>query len=303
MKKKVIGSILLALLMTTVIGCSKKEMRSTGSAEMGVAMDTAYGNGASNRAEKPAAPAAQSPATSVKSEESKSMEAQTANTSKKIIQTGEIRIIVEDLKRVSTDVKSKIDEVGGYIESESLNEYNSTARLRIPSQRLDDFVGFVEQSFEVQSKNTSAVDITSAYVDNEARLNNFKVQEAQIHEIMKKANTVEEILKVQNELYRVRAEIEALEARKKAWDRDVDFSTITLYASKKNIAIESKLKFLSGNEFFKSMGKGFSESTTRVILFIQNLIIFLVSNIITLSFLGVIGYFAYFKFIKKKLKK
>jgi hypothetical protein len=297
MKKKVIGSILLALLLTTALGCSKKaskqEMSGTGSTKSSVAMDSA-----SNRAEKPSAPA---PASLAKSD-SKSYGETLVTTSKKVIQIGEIRIVVEDLKKVSLDVRSKIDEVGGYIESESLNEYNSTARLRIPSQKLDDFVGYVEKSYQVESKNTSAQDVTSAYVDNEARLNNFKVQEAQTQEIMKKANTVEEILKVQNELFKVRAEIEALEARKKTWDRDVDFSTITLFANKKQIAIESKLKFLTGSEFFKSMGKGFNESTTRIILSIQNLVIFVISNIIMLSFLGVVGYFVYTKLIRGKLK-
>lgn len=301
MKKKVIGSLVLALLMTAAIGCSKKssmaEMAGNGSPKGTVTMDSASGKAERvNSQSQPAAPSSKP--------ESKSSESEVVTTTKKIIQTGEIRIVVEeDLKKVSNDIKGKLDGIGGYIESESLNEYNSTARLRIPSQKLDDFVGYLEQAFQVQSKNTNAQDITSAYVDNEARLNNFKVQEVQTQEIMKKASTVEEILKVQSELFKVRAEIEALEARKKAWDRDVDFSTITLYTSKKQIAIESKLKFLTGSEFFKSMGKGFGESTTRIILFVQNFIIFIVSNIIILSFLGVLGYFAYIKFIRHKVKK
>lgn len=278
--------------MTIAVGCSKKEMSSSQEFKNNtVAMDT--GNG---KAEKPSA---QAPTSSAKSD-SKSSEVIT--TTKKIIQTGEIRITVDDLNKVSADLRRKMDEIGGYIESESLNEYNITERLRIPSEKLEDFIVYVEKNFEVQSKNTSAQDITSAYVDNEARLNNYKVQEAQTQEIMKKANTVEEILKVQSELFKVRAEIESLEAKKKAWDRDVDFSTITLYASKKKTAVESKTKFLSGSEFFKSIGKGFSESTTRVILFIQNLIIFIVSNIIVLLFLGVIGYFVYKKLVKIMFK-
>lgn len=297
MKKKAISSILLALLMTVAVGCSKK-MESSSSRTADYKGSSAMDTASNMSAERPAA-APQATGSQPKSEMQNSM---VTTTSKKVIQTGEIRVVVEDLKKVSTDLRSKIDEVGGYIESESLNEYNSTARLRIPSQKLDDFVGYIEKTSQVESKNTSAQDITSAYVDNEARLNNFKVQEAQTQEIMKRANTVEEILKVQNELFKVRAEIEALEARKKAWDRDVDYSTITLYASRKKIAVESKLKFLTGSEFFKSMGKGFSESTTGVILFIQNLIIFIVSNIIVLSFLGVIGFFVYRKLIKINLK-
>jgi hypothetical protein len=121
-------------------------------------------------------------------------------------------------------------------------------------------------------------------------------------EILKKAASVDEILKVQSEVFKVRAEIEALEARKKNWDRDIDFSTITVTARQKQVAIVSKKEgALSGSDFLKSIGKGFKESTSALILFLQNVMIFVISNIITIIILAVLGFFG-FKLYKKLYK-
>jgi hypothetical protein len=280
MKKKIIGALLLVLLIPLTIGCksSMKDSAPGSPAPGGGGIDSGY-----SRDEEYNKPGEESGKT----------------VSKKIIQTGEIWIIAEDIKIASKNIRSKADNLGGYIESEGITEYSGSAKVRIPSQRLEDFIVYLEKDFEVQSTNTSAQDITSVYIDNEARLNNYRAQEAQVLEIMKKANTVEEILNVQNELFRVRGEIEALEARKKAWDRDVDFSTINLYINKKYSSVERNIRILTGNEFVKSISKGFSGAVTGLVLFIQHFIIFIVSNIFGLIIFGGTGYFVYRKFIKK----
>jgi hypothetical protein len=285
MTKRIIGiSLLMVMLLMGASGCSKKlESSKPEGVTRGTAMDSAAEYGYKD---------------SAMTNQASEVEVR----QKKVIQTGDVRIVVEDLKKTLMDIRNKTDELGGYIESEGLTEYDGSARVRIPSQKLDDFMNYLDTKFDVEIKNTSSQDVTAVYIDNEARLKNFRAQEEQVLEILKKANTVDEVLKVQNELFRIRAEIESLEAKKKAWDRDVDFSTITLYARKKHTAIESKVKILSSNEFFKSISKGFSESTTQVILFIQNFVIFIISNIIMLVILGVLGFFGYRKLIKGRIK-
>ncbi|MCM8709480.1 DUF4349 domain-containing protein [Clostridium sp. SYSU_GA19001] len=225
-----------------------------------------------------------------------------AISDKKIITNANIYIEGEDLLKLSNSIQQKAAELGGYIESEEFSEYRLTTRVRIPAAKFDSFITYTEKGFTVKSKNVFSENITNAYVDNEARLNNLKAQEKQILEILKKANTVEEVLKVQAELYKVRGEAEALEARKKSWDRQVDYVSVTIIADKKQIIPDNKKTIISGNEFVKAISKGFINTAISLILFVQNLLIFIFSNILVIGLLIIAALFGYRKY-KKYSKK
>lgn len=223
-------------------------------------------------------------------------------TEMKIIRNGTLYIVEEDLSKLSVSLKNKAIELGGYIENENLMETRLATKIRIPSNKFDDFMSFTEKGFDVKNKSITSDNITDAYVDNEARLKNLRAQEEQILTILKKANTVEEVLKVQGELYRIRGEAEALEARKKSWDKQVDYATVTVNADKKMIVPDSKKSIISGSEFGKAVGKGFSNTTVSLVLAIENILIFIFSNIIVLLILGVAGFFG-FRSYRKKYRK
>lgn len=297
MKKRILTKLLtiIAIILSTLFlmsACAKKD----------TASKTDFSNGSSTIQ---SADTAKVPKMSGSSS-NEAVNMPTASTSqnneqtvKKIIQTGEITIVADDLKTATKAIGDKADNLGGYVESENVNEYNSNSKVRIPSGKVAEFISYLENKFNVQSKNTSSQDITDAYVDNDARLKNMQVQEAQYQEIMKSTKTIDEILKVQGELFKVRGDIEALEAKKKNWDKDVDFSSINVSCSKEQLAIESKARILSGNEFVKAIAKGFTSSVIFIVLFLQKFMIYLLSNIIQLLFLvgaAVIGYKLYKKF-------
>lgn len=219
----------------------------------------------------------------------------------KIIRFCTLLIQEDDLGKLSDSIQKKTKELGGYIESDNTMEQRITTVVRIPSDKFDEFVKFTEDGYKVVNKNITTNNITDAYVDNDARLKNLRAQEDQILTILKKANTVDEVLKVQAELYRIRGEADSLEAMKKSWDKQVDYSTITINADKKAIVPDSKKTIIGGSEFFKAIGKGFSNTSIAIILFLENLLIFIFSNIIVLAILGVAGFFG-FRWYKKNNK-
>lgn len=289
MKGKVILSI--ALIFTLALtGCAKKaSMSRTESASKNSVSEFKVGNGVAKSEEKTSNQVAGKQDSAVQE--------------KKIIQNCNLAIIADDLKKLSSQIHSKADELGGYIENEQLMEDRSTARVRIPAAKFNDFIVFTEGSYEVINKNITADNITDAYVDNEARLKNLRAQEEQVLNILKKANTVEEVLKVQTELYKIRGEAEALEARKKSWDKQVDYATVTINASKKNIVVDNKKSIIGGNDFIKASAKGFNNTLVSLTLFIQKFLIFVISNIIPIALLAVIGFFGFKKYKKTKSKE
>lgn len=225
---------------------------------------------------------------------------------KKIIFNGEIVIEVDDDKKTFKDIEKHVNYLNGYIEGMESYENESRSVVKIPSGNIEEFIKFLENNYVIRFKRTSSQDITDSYVDNDARLKNLMAQEQQILEIMKKAKNVEEILKVQNELYKVRGDIESLQALKNNWDRQINYGTITLTITRKIIVKESRLGIISGSDFIKSIKSGFRNSLVAIIVLIQRIIIFLVSNILIILILAFVGVFFYkriYRFIKKRSEK
>ena len=71
-------------------------------------------------------------------------------------------------------------------------------------------------------------DVTEEYVDVEARLKANKELEQRYLEIMKKANTVSEMLEIEKEMGTLRADIESIEGRLNVLKSQVAFSTLTV---------------------------------------------------------------------------
>jgi hypothetical protein len=132
------------------------------------------------------------------------------------------------LERITQEVKSR----GGYIVESSQNQYekNSSAHatLKIPSNQLEGFRGLLSEVGKVLNQNTTANDITNQYYDSETRLRSWEAQEQRYLEILKKANTVDDILRIESYLGNIRMQIEQLKGQLKLWNHEVSYSTISL---------------------------------------------------------------------------
>ena len=222
----------------------------------------------------------------------------TASSESKKIVNCQIQITVDNLVNASNEIEAMAKDMGGYIEDSEVNDYNCYSTVRIPYNNFDSFVLLIEKKYEIKDKRIESVDITEQYVDNDARLKNMKAQEAQMLEVYKKANTVEDILKVQSQLTEIRGDIESLEAKKKLWDRQVQYTTIKISIDKEQVISSGRVSIISGNDFIKSISKGFVNSVLYFVLAIEQIFIFLISNLILLAIIAGVSFIIY-----KKVKK
>lgn len=220
--------------------------------------------------------------------------------SKKIINC-QIQITVDNLTNAAEEIENMAKNMGGYIENSEVNDSYCYSTVRIPSNNFDSFVLLIDKKYEIKDKRIESVDITEQYVDNDARLKNMKAQEAQMLEVYKKANTVEDILKVQSQLTEIRGNIESLEAKKQLWDRQVQYTTIKVSIDKKQVISSGRVSIISGNDFIKAVSKGFINSLLYFVLAIEQIFIFLMSNIILLAIVAGVLFIIYKKY--KKVKK
>ena len=153
---------------------------------------------------------------------------------RKIIYTGDIRLVCENLDVASEKLESRIKDFGGYISNASKNgnrgsNRESTWTIRIPSGQFDRFIKFSTTIGELQTNNRQAQDVSEEYYDADARLKNKKIEEARLVELLRHATgKLSEILTVEKEISRVREEVERIEGRLRFLRNQTDLSTITV---------------------------------------------------------------------------
>jgi hypothetical protein len=205
------------------------------------------------------------------------------DTSRKLITTVNLNAETEDLDDTLSKVESKIRELGGYVEYSNINNGSSYSSkisrsadmtVRIPQEKLDDFVTSVEGNTNITYKSTSVDDVTLTYVDIDSRKKALKTEESRLLEILNSAETVEDIITVESRLSEVRYEIESIESQLRSYDNLVSYSTVNL-----NISEVQKFTPVEKEGAFARMGKGFMESLDAVGNGIVEFFVWLVSHL------------------------
>lgn len=156
---------------------------------------------------------------------------------RRLIRRGEIRLRVNDTDAASDAVRTLTDDRDGFVTAsnrevrERNNETWSTATvvIRVPSESFAASFATLEGLGAVRNAETETEDVTEQLVDIEARLENLRAERDRLRELYEDANETEDVLAVQRELADVQEEIERLEARQQALERDVAYATITVH--------------------------------------------------------------------------
>ena len=153
---------------------------------------------------------------------------------RKLIRTVTIQAETADLDVILSDLDVQLATLGGYVQNKAVqNGRNSSSRyatltLRIPADKLDQFVGHVEDSTNILSSNEKAEDVTLKYAATESRIKALETQEARLLELLAEAKNLNDLLTLENKLASVRQELETVKSQLKLYDSLVDYGTVNL---------------------------------------------------------------------------
>jgi len=162
---------------------------------------------------------------------------------RKIIKGIHIELDTQDIELAFNSIHTQVSAVGGYVEYSNIGNVGyyydertksqeemryASINLRVPSDKLDDMVAYVEGLGEVRTKSLNTTDQTDYYYDIDSQIENLKVREERLREIMDKAEKISDILEIERELSRVRNEIDGLTRNLKNIDKRVDYSSMTI---------------------------------------------------------------------------
>jgi hypothetical protein len=154
---------------------------------------------------------------------------------RKIIYTASVDLVVEDFSAIPTKVTDLVQRYDGFIAKSQVSGDAGESRsgrwtLRIPILRFDAFLQEAQgQLGEVKSLSRDSQDVSEEFFDVEARIQNKRQEESRIIKLLaEQTGTLEEVLRIERELSRVREEIERFEGRKRVLSDLTSLTTITL---------------------------------------------------------------------------
>lgn len=210
-----------------------------------------------------------------------------------IIRNAGVTVEVKDFLAAEGQVSAIVSARGGYIEQSSLSLQDKVKsgwwRIRIPQDRFDETIGQFAALGNVKRKEMGSEDVAATIVDLEARIANLRRQELRLGELLGQAKTLDEILRVENELNRVRYQIESYDGQLKWLKNRVAMSTIQLTLTEPG---EGTTPPIPGADLWRQIWAAFVATWKGIGRFLGGLVVFIASVAPVVLILGAawIGY-------------
>lgn len=151
----------------------------------------------------------------------------------KIIKNGSMRVESEDALKSKSTLSKKIKDLGGYFEKEIVVNNNRLMSfdlvVRIPAKNFEKLISSIESGGDmVSNKSITADDVTEDFYDVQTRLSNKRAYLKRYQELLNKANTIQDILDVEEKIRVLEEEIESAEGRLRYLSDQVGYSTLRL---------------------------------------------------------------------------
>lgn len=159
---------------------------------------------------------------------------------RKIIRTAELRLTVENVLDGVSDVERIASAAGGFVSESNMMTENpqeegeeprrsATVTIRVPSESYQSVMSQLRGvAEEIRSETSNTSEVTEEYTDLQSRLRTLEATENRYLDLLSEAETIDEILTVQDRLDSVRLEIERIQGRLNLLDDLTDLATITV---------------------------------------------------------------------------
>ena len=166
-----------------------------------------------------------------------------------------------------SNLEQAIRAYDGYLENSSVsgnaityssNRYGSLT-IRIPSDKLEDFLGQVGQLCTVTHTSKSSEDVTLDYVDVEARIAALETEQERLMALLESAQDLESIIQLESRLSEVRYQLESYHSAKNRYDNRIDYSTVTL-----SVREVQRVTVVPDQSVWQRIGAGWSNTMYRL---------------------------------------
>lgn len=192
---------------------------------------------------------------------------------RKLIRTVNMDVETLEFDNLLAYVESETKQAGGYIEEMNVyngsrysysyrqngyyNDRTASLTLRIPKDKMDDFLTEVAENSNILRRSEKEVDVTLAYVDLESHKEVLLAEQERLIALMAQAETIEDMITLESRLSEIRYQIESMESQLRTYDNQVEYST--LYLSITEVVEFTEVK-PEEKSIWQRMGDGFVDS-------------------------------------------
>jgi hypothetical protein len=217
MNRRLIGVALMVGVATGLVtACSDSGSSDESAAGMAVQSDGAGDAAATGQPQKPGAVG----------------EVRQPGVDRTLVRTATIELSAGDVLKTVDQARDIAATEGGYAGKEDVRDTTATLVLHIPSDRFDGALDDLSKLGRVTSREQSAEDVTEQVVDLESRIASQRASVDRVRTLLARASTVDEIVRIEQELTTREADLESLEQRRQALAGQVAMSTVTMGITK-----------------------------------------------------------------------
>ena len=196
--------------------------------------------------------------------------------SAKLIYTAYLSIETKDFDGARQQLDETLDSMDGYMESS--NEYTDSTdntrtlslTLRVPESAYSAFLTSAEAAGSVISRSESADDVTTQYLDIEARLDNLTAQRARLQELQASADALSDLLQIESSLSDVQYQIESYQSQLNWYANQVQYCTVNITLN------EVETLTSTGSSFGARLADAFRNGWSNFTAGVQTVLVFLI---------------------------
>jgi hypothetical protein len=156
-------------------------------------------------------------------------------TRPQLIKKAELSVVVQSidasLKSVAAIAQRQQGDVVGLQDQKPQDpsmRHTASMQIQVPQARLEATLDSLAELGNVQSRGITVEDVSNQLVDFQSRLRNLRRSEEMLLKIMERSGSMNDVLRVTQELSNVRQSIEQIDGQMKSLQGQVAFSTISL---------------------------------------------------------------------------
>ena len=200
----------------------------------------------------------------------------TDETAQKIIYNADLRMESTNFNAARDTLLAAVDAADAWMEYSSLSgsekDHDRYAyyTVRVPVENYRTFLSAVGEAGNVLDISETAENITSSYIDVQARLSALEAQRTRLNELADQAETTADLLEIESQLSDVQYQLENYTRQLKNMDQQVSYSTVDIRLS------EVATLTPTGTTFVERIADAFGGGWDTFVAFLQGLVIALV---------------------------
>lgn len=214
----------------------------------------------------------------------------------------------EDMDDLLSVVTERIGQLGGYVEARQIQNGSAYSgkryrhadlTIRIPAERLAQFLERITAASNITSTRETTEDVTLSYVEYESKVAALETEQARLLELLAQAETMDDILKIENRLTGIRTQLEQAKSQLRLYDSLVNYSTVYLNVTE----VTEYTPVEEPKNMWERMGAGLEDSWDSMVEILEEILILLVVLLPYLLPLAVIAAFVLSLIFFKRRKR